>query len=92
MARNGSTAACGAKVDGKISGSSGTATVSGQGRRALCAPINCGRKRYTGDDDDVNKGGLSAPNIMGMMMMQQRSKQSLRDADHTVREAELALW
>ena len=91
MARNGSTAACGAKVDGKISGSSGTATVSGQGRRALCAPINCGRKRYTGDGDDINEGGLSAPNIMGMMM-QQRSKKSLRDADYTVREAELALW
>jgi hypothetical protein len=28
---------------------------------------------------------------MGMMMVQQKSKQSLRDADHMAREAELSL-
>ena len=27
-------------------------------------------------------------NILGVMMVQQRSEQSLRDADHTAREAE----
>jgi hypothetical protein len=31
-------------------------------------------------------------NIMGMMMVQQRSEQSLRNADCTAREAELSLW
>ena len=34
---------------------------------------------------------MSASNIMGMMMMQQQSEQSSRDADHMAREAELAL-
>ena len=54
---------------------------------------NLGRKKSrTGDGDDDNDGGFSASNIMGMMMVQQRSKQSSRDADHMAREAELSLW
>jgi len=53
---------------------------------------NLGRKKSrTGDGDDDNDGGFSASNIMGMMMVQQRSKQSSRDADHMAREAELSL-
>ena len=35
---------------------------------------------------------MLASNIMGMMMMQQQSEQSSRDADRMGREAELALW
>jgi len=46
VARNGSTAACGAKVDGQLSGSSRTATASDRGR-AFCTPINHGRKRLS---------------------------------------------
>ncbi len=93
VARKGSAADRGVKVDGQISGSSGTEKASDQGC-AFCTPINRGRKKTrTGDGDDDDAGGLSALNIMGMMMMQQRSKQSSRDADcTTTRESELALW
>jgi len=69
------------------SGSSGTATASDQGR-AFRTPINRGRKRCIGDGDNDNKGGFSASNIMGMMMVQQRSEQSSRDNDRAAREAE----
>jgi hypothetical protein len=59
--------------------------------RAFRTPINCGwKKSRTGDGDDDNDGGFSVPNIMGMMMVQQRSKQSSRDADRMAREAELS--
>ena len=68
VARNGSAAACGAKVDGQISGSSGTATASDQGR-AFRTPINHGRKRCTGDVDGDDNGSFSLLNIMGMMMV-----------------------
>jgi len=70
--------------------SSGAATASDRGR-VFYTPINCGRKRCTRDGDDDNEGGFSALNIMGMMMVQQRSEQSSRDADRAAREAELAL-
>ncbi len=63
VARNCSTAAHGAKVDGQISGSCGTVTASDRGR-AFCTPINRGRKRRTRDGDDDNEGGFSASNIM----------------------------
>ena len=66
------------------SGSSGTATASDRGR-AFRTPINHGRKRCTGDGDEDDEGDFSASNMMGMMMVQQRSEQSSR-------EAELALW
>jgi len=59
--------------------------------RAFCTPVNRGRKRRTGDGDDDNEGGFPASNIMGVMMVQQRSEQSSRDADRATREAELAL-
>jgi len=57
--------------------------------RAFTTPINRGRKRHADSNDD--EGGMSASNIMGMLMMQQWSEQSSRDADRTAREAELAL-
>ncbi len=70
MARNGSAAARGSKVDGLIFGSSGTEKASDRGH-AFCTPINYGRKKTrTGDGDDDDAGSLSASNIMGMMMMQ----------------------
>jgi hypothetical protein len=56
--------------------------------RAFPTPINCGRKRHADSNDD--ESGMSASNIMGMMMMQQ-IEQSSRGADRTAREAELAL-
>jgi len=85
VARNGS--------DGQMSGSSGTVAAGGdQQGRAFHTPINRGRKKsHTEDGDDDNNGGFSASNIMGMMMVQQRSMQSSRDADHMAREAELSL-
>ena len=85
VARNGS--------DGQMSGSSGTAAAGGDQRgRAFCTPINCRRKKSrTGDGDNDNDDSFSASKIMGMMMVQQRSKQSLRDADRMAREAELSL-
>jgi hypothetical protein len=86
VARNGS--------DGQMSGSSGTATAPGSDQgRAFCTPINHGRKKKsrTGDGDDDDDGGFSVSNIMGMMMVQQRSEQSSRDADPMAREAELSL-
>ena len=60
---------------------------------AFRTPINRGRKKKsrTGDGDDDDDGGFSVSNIMGMMMVQQRSEQSLRDADRMAREAELSL-
>jgi hypothetical protein len=91
VARTGSAAACGAEVESQISGSSGTATASDRGH-AFRTPINRGRKRCTGDGDDDDKGVFSASNIMGRMMVQQRSEQTSRDADCAAREAELALW
>jgi hypothetical protein len=84
VARNAVAAPPPAAVACNSSGSSGTARAS-YCRRAFCTPINRGRKRCTGDGGDDNEGGYSASNIMGMMMVQQRSEQSLR-------EAELALW
>ncbi len=69
--------------------SSGTANDLG---RAFCTPINQGRKMRTGDGKDNDDGSLSSSNIIGMMMMQQRSEQNSRDADRTAREAEVALW
>jgi len=89
VAHSGSTAACGAKFDGQISGSSGTASDRG---RAFHTPMNRGRKRRTGDGNNDDEGGLLALNVMGMMMMQQQSNQSLRIANRTARETELALW
>ncbi len=60
--------------------------------RAFCTPVNRGRKRRTGDGDDDNEGGFPASNIMGVMMVQQRSEQNSRNANRAAREAELALW
>ncbi len=82
-------AAHGAKVDSRISGSSGTASDRG---RPFCTPINRGRKRHTGDGDDDNEGSLSGSNTMGMMMMMQPSEQSTRDTNCTARKTENALW
>jgi len=84
VARNGS--------DGQMSGSSGTAAAGGDQRgRAFCTPINCRRKKSRkGDGDNDNDGSFSASKIMVMMMVQQRSKQSSRDADRMAREAELS--
>ena len=59
---------------------------------AFRTPVNRGRKRRTGDGDDDNEGGFPASNIMGVMMVQQRSEHSSRDAGRAAREAELALW
>ena len=60
VAHNGSAAARGAKVDGQISGSSGTAA-AGDRERAFCTPINRGRKKIrTGDGDNDNGGSSSA--------------------------------
>jgi len=74
-----------------MSGSSGTAAAPGgdRGGRAFRTPINRGRKKSRTDNDD--DGGFSVSNIMGMMMVQQRSKQSLREADRMARDAELSL-
>jgi hypothetical protein len=73
-----------AAVARNSSRSSGTASASDRGR-AFSTLINRGRKRRTGDGDEVNEGGFSVSNMMGMMMVQQRSEQSSR-------EAEIALW
>ena len=56
-------------------------------------PLSISTNSYFGPTEypDDNEGGMSASNILGMMMMQQRSEQSSRDADRTAREAELAL-
>ena len=95
VARNGSAAPAPAAVarngsDGQMSGSSGTAAAPGgdQGR-AFRTPINRGRKKSRIDDDD--DGGFSVSKIMGMMMVQQRSEQSSREADRMARDAELSL-
>ena len=83
VARNGS--------NGQISGSSGTVAAGNRGR-AVRTPINRGRKKScTGDGDNDDDGGFPVSNIMGMMMVQQRSEQSSRDADRMAREAELSL-
>jgi len=83
VARNGS--------DGQMSGSSGTAAAPGGDRgRAFRIPINHRRKKSRTDDD--GDGGFSVSNVMGMMMVQQRSEQSSREADRMAREAELSLW
>ncbi len=79
-----------AAVARNSSGSSGTATASDQGR-AFCTPINRGRKRRTGDGDEDNEGGFSASNIMGMMMVQQTSEQSSREAELVLRREEMAM-
>jgi hypothetical protein len=94
VARNGSAAPAPAVArngsDGQMSGSSGTAAAPGGDRgRAFRTPINCERKKSrTNNDDD---GGFSMSNVMGMMMVQQRSEQSSREADRMAREAELSL-
>jgi len=95
VARNGSAAPAPAVArngsDGQMSGSSGTAAAPGGDRgRAFRTPINCGRKKSCTDDDD--DGGFSVSNVMGMMMVQQRSEQSSREAGRMAREAELSLW
>ena len=95
VARNGSAAPAPAVArngsDGQMSGSSGTAATPGGDRgRAFRTPIIRGRKKSRTDDDD--DGGFSMSNVMGMMMVQQRSKQSSREADRMAREAELSLW
>jgi hypothetical protein len=84
VAHNGSVApapavACNGS-DGQMSGSSGTAAApGGDCRRAFRTLINRGRKKSrTNDDDD---GCFSMSNVMGMMMVQQRSEQSSREAD-----------
>ena len=94
VARNGSAAPAPAVArngsDGQMSGSSGTAAAPGGDRgRAFRTPINRERKKSRTDDDD--DGGFSVSNIMGMMMVQQRSEQSSREADRMAREAELSL-
>ena len=96
VARNGSAAPAAAVArngsNGQMSGSSGTAAAGGDRGHAFRTPINRGRKKScTGDGDDDDDGGFSASNIMGMMMVQQKSEQSSRDADHMAREAELSL-
>ena len=58
---------------GQSSGSSGTERDRGS---VFCTPINQGRKIHTGDGEDED--GLLSSNIMGMMMMQQRSEQSAK--------------
>ena len=84
VARNGSAAPAPAVArngsDGQMSGSSGTAAAPGGNRgHAFRTPINHGRKKSrTNDDDD---GCFSMSNVMGMMMVQQRSEQSSREAD-----------
>ncbi len=82
---------CSSRSSGMVSSSrsSGTANDLGHG---FCTPINRGRKRCTGDVNDNNDGSLSSSNIIGIMMMQQRSEQNSRDADHMARETEVALW
>jgi hypothetical protein len=79
-----------AAVAHNSSGSSGTATASDRGR-AFCTPINRGRKRRTGDGEEDNEGGFSASNIMGMMMVQQTSEQSSREAELVLRREEMAM-
>ena len=79
VARNGS--------DGRMSSSSGTE--AGDRGRAFRTPINNRRKKSRTDEDD--EGGFSMSNVMGMMMVQQRSEQSSREADRMAREAELTL-
>ncbi len=77
--------------DGQMSGSSGTAAAGDRGR-AFRTPINRRRKKSrTGDGDDEDNDGFSALNIMGLMIVQQRSEQSSRDANRMAREAELSL-
>jgi len=80
-----------AASDGQMSGSSGTAAAPGGDQGCVfCTQINRGRKKSrTNDDDD---GGFSVSNVMGMMMVQQRSEQSSREADCMARDAELSLW
>jgi hypothetical protein len=91
VARNGSAAPAPAVArngsDGQMSSSSGTA--AGDRGRAFRTPINRGRKKSRTDDDD--EGVFSMSNVMGMMMVQQRSEQSSREADRIAREAELSL-
>jgi hypothetical protein len=91
VARNGSAAPAPAVArngsDGQMSSSSGTA--AGDRGRAFRTLINRGRKKSRTDDDD--EGGFSMSNVMGMMMVQQRSEQSSREADRMAREAELTL-
>ena len=96
MGRNGSAAPApavarnGSGSDGHVSGSSGTLAAPGGDRgRAFHTPIIRGRKKSRTDDD--NDGGFSVSNVMGMMMMQQRSEQSSREADRMAREVELSL-
>ena len=96
MGRNGSAAPApavarnGSGSDGHVSGSSGTlAAPGGDQGRAFHTPIIRGRKKSRTDDD--NDGGFSVSNVMGMMMMQQRSEQSSREADRMAREVELSL-
>ncbi len=91
VARNGSTApapavACNGS-DGQMSSSSGTA--AGDRGRAFRTLINRGRKKSRTDDD--NEGGFLVSTVMGMMMVQQRSEQSSREADRMAREVELSL-
>jgi hypothetical protein len=92
VARNGIAApapavARNAGSDGQMSSSSGTA--AGDRGRSFRTPINRGRKKSRTDDDE--EGGFSMSNVMGMMMVQQRSEQSSREADRVAREAELTL-
>jgi len=49
------------------------------------------KKSCTGDGADGNDDGFSVSNIMGMMMVQQRSEQSSTDADCMAREVKLSL-
>ena len=79
-----------AAVARNSSRSSGTASASDRGR-AFSTPINRGRKRHTGDGDEVDEGGFSASNMMGMMMVQQRSEQSSREAELALRREEMAM-
>jgi hypothetical protein len=65
------------------------AAPGGDQGRAFRTPIIHGRKKSRTDDD--NDGGFSVSNVMGMMMMQQRSEQSSREADRMAREVELSL-
>ena len=66
-------------------------TTASERGRAFHTWINPRRKRCTRDGNSDDEGGFSASNIMGMMMVQQRSEQSSRDAECVAKEAELAL-
>ena len=87
VGRNGSAAP--APAVARNDGSDGQMSGSSDRGRAFRTPINRGRKKSRTDDDD--DGGFSVSNIMGMMMVQQRSEQSSREADRLAREAELSL-